>query len=389
MALKNNTWKINQWYDQAVAGNVSYTGAPAFYAMGENNYGQLGQNDKANRSAPIQIPGTIWDGENISITGNRSMARRTDGTLWSWGAAGFGKLGLNNESTDYSSPIQIPGTTWSSIMDMNTGDYVSGAFKTDGTLWMWGRNSYGALGQNETYSPSKKGYSSPVQIPGTTWSSGSCEDYISSAIKTDGTLWAWGYNEWGAMAQNNTSNDYSSPVQIPGTWSAVSAGSESIAIKTDGTLWTWGKNEYGQMGNNDGGIGKGLSSPTQIPGTTWQSGHGKFSAFTGSMGAVKSDGTLWMWGANDFGKLGINEGTPGRRSSPTQIPGTNWSAVEIGYMHSLATKTDGTLWSWGYNVWGGLGVNNRTKYSSPVQVPGSWKAQLTAGGYVSGVIGNI
>ena len=177
MALKNNTWKLNQWYDQNVAGNVSYSGVPILYAVGgDNNYGQLGLNDKVLRSSPTQVPGTTWDGDNIRYVGDHAVLRKTDGTLWSVGSASWGTLGLNDESTDQSSPTQIPGTTWSSVASIDAGQ-ISAATKTDGTLWVWGQNNYGVIGQNQAYSGPAKGRSSPTQIPGTTWSHGGSGNY--------------------------------------------------------------------------------------------------------------------------------------------------------------------------------------------------------------------
>ena len=140
--------------------------------------------------------------------------------LYAWGAGGSGQLGQNN-LTQYSSPVQIPGTTWSLINADNTGLLAT---KTDGTLWAWGDNGYGQLGQNNLTN-----YSSPIQIPGTTWSSISAGQFdFSLATKTDGTLWSWGRNLQGLLGQNNTT-DYSSPVQIPGTgWSSTSAGNQFL-----------------------------------------------------------------------------------------------------------------------------------------------------------------
>jgi hypothetical protein len=283
--------------------------------------------------------------------------------LFSWGYNRWGNLGQNNR-TYRSSPIQIPGNTWNSI---SAGDNHSLATKTDGTLWAWGLNS-GSLGQNNvTY------YSSPVQIPGTTWSSVSGGNSHSLATKTDGTLWSWGNNYSGQLGQNNRTY-YSSPVQIPGTtWNSISGGSSrSLATKTDGTLWSWGLNQFGQLGQNNTTF---RSSPVQIPGTTWNSISAAVANGQHSL-ATKTDGTLWSWGYNLFGGLGQNNTTS--YSSPVQIPGTTWSSISAGGQHSLATKTDGTLWAWGLNS-GSLGQNNNTNYSSPVQIPGTTWSSVSGG----------
>jgi alpha-tubulin suppressor-like RCC1 family protein len=277
-------------------------------------------------------------------------------SLFSWGRNVFGELGQNNR-TYYSSPVQIPGTTWSSISSFNYGGFAT---KTDGTLWAWGYNTYGALGQGNTIYQS-----SPVQVPGITWSSIAGGGNHSLATKTDVTLWAWGRNEYGQLGQSNLASQ-SSPVQIPGTsWTSISGGNfHSLATKTDGTLWAWGGSflNFGELGQNNR---VNQSSPVQIPGTTWSSiaGGGNHSL------ATKTDGTLWAWGSGFNGRLGQNNTT--QYSSPVQIPGTTWSSISGGNAHSVATKTDGTLWTWGINQRGQLGQGDRTQYSSPVQVPGT------------------
>jgi len=341
--------------------------------MGRNQYGELAQNDTVNRSSPIQISGTTWS--NMIDKGNRSSdewtgAIKSDGTLWSWGYNGYGQLG-HNSRTNVSSPVQVPGTTWSSTYGTLSGSYISmGAIKTNGTLWTWGNNQSGDLGHNN-----KTNYSSPVQMGGdTTWSRLIYDGKTGLANKTDGTLWGWGANDKGMLGVNNTTR-YSSPVQIPGTnWATgkISTGSDiSGAIKTDGTLWMMGFNQGGAMGiNQPGGSNIKYSSPVQIPGTSWA------TITVGQDGcmASKTDGTLWSWGYNNEGQLGLNQASPTKISSPTQIPGTTWSTDQNDYASGsrtcLAVKQDGTLWVWGSGDYGMLGMNNTTQYSSPIQIPG-------------------
>jgi hypothetical protein len=349
------------WYGYQ---EFSYNPSTEFYSWGDNHRGQLGQNDTIKRSSPVQIPGTQWS--SISSRYQHSVATKTDGTLWSWGYGGLGKLGLN-DTTSVSSPVQIPGTTWNKI---SANGAFSLATKTDGTLWIWGSNVYGQLGQNNrTYA------SSPVQIPGTSWSSISSGAYHSLATKTDNTLWSWGAGGNGRLGQNDTIR-YSSPVQIPGTsWSSISNGSyHSLATKTDNTLWSWGGNSVGQLGQNNR---TQFSSPVQIPGTQWSTiGSGRFNSFV-----TKTDNTLWSWGQNDSntsGQLGQNDIIP--RSSPVQIPGTQWSSISASYA-TLATKTDGTLWAWGENNNGVLGLNDTIKCSSPIQIPGTTWSSISAGNH--------
>ena len=352
------------WYGYE---EFSYNPGDSLFSLGLNSSGQLGQNNRTLYSSPVQVPGTTWS--SVSAGNAHSLATKTDGTLWAFGLASSGQLGQNN-LTYYSSPVQIPGTTWSSFVASSANSF---AIKTDGTLWAWGNNYRGQLGQSN-----RTQYSSPIQIPGTTWRSVSATRFNNNfgvfATKTDGTLWSWGYNGNGQLGQNNQL-EYSSPVQIPGnTWSSISASQQhSLATKTDGTLWAWGRNVGGRLGQNNTTF---YSSPVQIPGTTWS------SVDCGSQHslATKTDGTLWACGHNYQGELG--QGNRTYYSSPTQIPGTTWSFINGGSNVSFATKTDGTLWSWGANSNGQLGQSNTTLYSSPTQIPGTtWNSVSNGNGH--------
>jgi len=373
MALKNNTWKINQWYDQAVAGNVSYSSTlNNLYIWGGNGNEALwaagvAGGEPARRSSPVQIPGSTWkDFSNVpgKATGT-IVASKTDGTLWVLGRGATGELAQNNR-TWQSSPVQVSGTTWGTTYDtMSMGYQNVMNIRTDGTLWAWGSNTYGQCLQNNV----TPGYSSPVQVPGT-WSMARWTIGAGYGIRTDGTLWSWGYNAAGALGLNQASafpaTKYSSPVQIPGTtWTTkLSTGERNVwAIKTDGTLWCWGNNGDGQLGLNNK---TQYSSPVQMSASTdWSSVH---PTLQGGF-ALKTDGTLWAWGNNTTGTCGQNSTSVARYSSPVQIPGTTWSVVRVAANYKVkAIKTDGTLWTWGSNDKGQLGVNNITHYSSPTQL---------------------
>ena len=324
----------------------------------------------------IDIPeGFIVDSAGTSYAGTAYTFTATGpvNKLWSWGANTNGMRALNN-LVRYSSPVQVGGLGW---LDLgNTGakqnDYLNYAIKDDGTLWGWGSNNKGAMAQNTEGG----NFSSPVQIGSdTTWNVVSQAYYGGLSVKTDGTLWSWGYNWFGQLGLNEVNPaNYSSPVQVGSdtTWSKDETklnGSrhKSAAIKTDGTLWIWGKNEKGQLGLN-APVNTHKSSPTQIPGTTWSAVYGNE---TNGL-AIKTDGTMWSWGENDYGQLGLNQAHGAKVSSPTQIPCTSWSAVTSGGdYYNLAKRTDGTLWGWGNNGYGQLGLNATTNYSSPVQVHGS------------------
>jgi len=515
------------------------------WGYGQNNYGELG-NNTVNPADPFKKIGTnTWTSFDINY---HSLAVRSDGTLWGWGYNGFGQVG-DNTIINRSSPVQVgTGTTWRQVscgegVIFTTTRGYSGAVKTDNTLWMWGNNDYGQLGQNDT-----TGRSSPVQVgTGTDWSAVMCGRSANTfALKTNGTLWAWGAN--GARVSDGGPTTYpqlgtgdyihrSSPVQIGtgsnwtklvfGTrgspfaintnkqlwmWGSTGGGDAGgnnvtasnsptlidstnnfvkvqaasnlnqiygptqqpvVALKSDGTLWNWGAligvgtltstemrfrsspvqigtgsnwtknyslwspsfgfngdaqvscmfiNSSGQlwriasdirrvttgsnwtwvvsMGNASNQIAGGYMC-VQSNGTRW--GYYEFNIYgdmgigstaaVGSNGSpvrldsatnwsrlytgyfncfgIKTDGTLWAWGKNDdYGQLGLGDKIT--RSSPTQVgTGTNWRLVAPCYYPlgpTLAIKTDGTLWAWGYNGYYGLAQGNQIDRSSPVQI---------------------
>ena len=366
--LRQNTWETDSWYAQYVAGNVEYAGAQGLYTWGGSTYGDSGRNT-SGPSVYVSSPAQVGAGENwYNISGYGDgftyCASKTNGTLWAWGWNDDGQL-MQNDRTNRSSPVQVPGTDWA-ISGAGGNANVWG-IKTDGSLWGAGNNGYGALGQNNTTK-----YSSPMQVPGT-WSTAKNKfggnHRAAAAIKADGTLWAWGENESGWLGQNNTTN-YSSPRQI-GTdtdWDTISKPPRYLqaAIKTSGELWVWGSGNKGQFGTNQSGDNYRRSSPVQVPGTTWKLVCGGVD----SVNATKTDGTLWSWGSNTWGALGHNN--EGSLSSPTQLPGTDWDIPLNFDRVTGGIKTNGTLWLSGRNDIGRLGQNTTTTYSSPVQIPGSW-----------------
>jgi alpha-tubulin suppressor-like RCC1 family protein len=194
-----------------------------------------------------------------------------------------------------------------------------------------------------------------------------------AAVKSDGTLWTWGGNTSGTLGDGTTISR-SSPVTTAGggtDWCQVGSGNYNIgAIKTDGTLWTWGRNQCGQLGT--GNTTSRCSPGTTVAGgTNWCLVAGDFCSCAINMGAIKTDGTLWTWGNNQCASLG--DGTSIDRCSPvtTVGGGTNWCQMAIGLFTMAAVKTDGTLWSWGFNQCGGLGDGTTINRASPVRIADS------------------
>jgi len=345
------------------------------WAVGGGGFGELGINVTANRSSPVQ---TIAGGVTWSIVSAtlHVASIKTDGTLWIWGNNNSGQLG-DNTISNKSSPIQT--VTFGNIWQQVAAGYSNTlAIKTDGTLWSWGSNFVGQIGDNTIV-----GRSSPVQVisGGTNWKQASSGNNLSAAVKTDGTLWVWGFSSSGALGNNVGFDRKSSPIQtIAGgiNWSSVVCSYQSTigAIKKDGTLWMWGDNTDGGLGDNSV---TNKSSPVQT--VTFASTWKQVSLGAYHTAAIKIDGTLWMWGRNGYGQLGDNTLT--HRSSPIQTvaAGSNWKQVSCGQYFTSAIKTDGTLWSWGFNTAGRLGDGTIVHRSSPVQIVSggtTWK-QVAAG----------
>lgn len=365
--------------------------AGSAWAWGNNAKGQIGDGTITSRSSPVQI-GTLTSWSSMAGNGSSSLAIKTDHTLWAWGYGNNGQLGQVTNVSDFSSPVQVGALTdWSQVEMAGITVFDSTAFatKTDGTFWAWGKNSNG-IGQLPDLTSASK--SSPVQIGTlTNWSTSktklAAQEVTGMAIKTDGTLWTWGLNSEGEVG-DGTINSRSSPVQI-GTltnWSVLGSSQFSgNAIKTDGTLWGWGYNTTAQpcVGDN---TGANRSSPVQVGTLTNWASLSKGGGVSDHMNAIKTDGTLWGWGRNFDGAIGDNTTTS--RSSPVQIGTlTSWSSVTAGggpdASFTLATQTDGTLWTWGTGATGVLGDSQTGNRSSPVQVGTltSWTGLSAGGGH--------
>ena len=329
------------------------------WSWGQNLTGQLGQgfNDiTARGNIPVQI-GAATNWSLLAPGYDFSVATKSDGTLWSWGDNSSNELG-------YLGRVPLPvAAQFGPITTASGGSGHSAMIKADGTLWLWGSNSSGQLGIGSSDSGQ---HPVPVQpAPGTTWKSITASNNSSHtiAVRNDGTLWSWGNNGNGQLG-DGTTTQRTSPVMIgtESNWLAVAAGGvHTLALKTDGTLWSWGYNFYGQLGD---GTTTQRTTPLQI-GTA-----SNWAAICGGLYhsvAIKQDGTLWVWGYNSFGQVG--DGTTTQRTSPVQIgTATNWRSISAGYYHTIATRTDGTLWAWGYNFYGQLGDGTTTTRLAPQQV---------------------
>jgi len=354
---------------------------PELLAWGSGSGGVLGNTvTTGNISTPITTfaGGTNW--KQVSTGYLYSAAIKTDGTLWTWGYGSSGRLG-NASVANRSTPVTTfaGGTNWKQV-DASISNHTA-AIKTDGTLWTWGFANTGKLGNGATATSIQ--ISTPITTfaGGTNWKQVSCGNNNVAGVKTDGTLWIGGSNGTMELGINATGNRSTPVTTFAGgtNWKQVSCGRFfTAAIKTDGTLWTWGGGSNGKLGN---GATTNASTPitTFAGGTNWK----QVSARMSHTAAIKTDGTLWTWGYNLNMNLGIN--ATGNRSTPvtTFAGGTNWKQVSSGGYHTAAIKTDGTLWTWGSAANGRLGnafpFNN---VSTPIMTffgGTNWK-QVSSGG---------
>lgn len=306
----------------------------SLWTWGENSAGQLGDGTKIDRKTMFKVMDNV---ATVSVGGSYTAAIKTDGSLWTWGNNGDGQLG-DGTNTDRYKPIKV----MDNVLSVCAGDFHTAAIKKDGSLWTWGRNDYGQLGSGITDPVGKKGYK-PVKVMDNV-AAVSTGEYHTAAIKTDGSLWTWGWNDFGQLG------DYKSIGYGPGTIrnkpqkmmnnvAQVSAGNNfTAAIKTDGSLWVWGSNRSGQLGDGT----------NMDRNTLFKVMDGVVAASAGDyqISVIKTDNSLWTWGSDPIEQLENDTSTT--KYTPVKIM-DNVTAVSEDFKHAVALKTDGSLWAWGEN----------------------------------------
>ncbi len=327
------TYALAAGYDHSVAIRSDGT----LWSWGDNSVGQLG-----TLSGVVAEPRQVISTTTFSATAagfKHTLALKSDGTLWSWGDNTFGQLGVDSvipNTTFNKTPVQVmPGTTFIAIA---AGQNHSLAIRTDGALWAWGDNSSGQLGDG-----TKVNRAAPVAVAaGSTFISVAAHGgFHSLAIKTDGSLWGWGFNFSGQVGDGTTTTRFL-PVKV-GTdllTRSIATGIDfSMAIKKDGSLSAWGNNAKGQLGDG--------TTVSQLAAIKIGTGYTNVAAGEKHAVALKTDGTLWSWGDNASGQLG--DGTTVSKLVPTKI-GANFTGITAGQFHALGIKNDGSLWGWGYSI---------------------------------------
>ena len=328
--------------------------------------------------AATPAAGSAGRGSQIACGRHHSLAIRSDGTLWAWGANDYGQLGLGTaHGGAHSSPVRVgTAANWAAVA---CGATYSLALRGDGTLWAWGFNGSGQLGKGD-----QTARDSPVRVGSArNWTAVACGlDDHSVALRSNGSLWTWGNNAYGQLGLGQAdTNPHHTPTRVGmgSAWVAVSCGADTtFALRSDGSLWAWGRNLDGRLGLGDT---NDRHAPVRV-GTA-----NNWSAVSGGAGftlALRSDGSLWAWGQNTFGKLGLGNADTGAHPSPARVgTASSWTAIAAGLDCSLATRSDGSLWSWGRNAWGGLGLGHRAGCHAPARVgtASTWTAVACGGGF--------
>lgn len=327
----------------------------SLWAWGANGRGQLGLGDTATRTHPVRVGTSSW--AVVSAGQDHTLAVASDGSLWAWGANGLGQLGLG-DTTDRRTPTRVG--TWTDWVAVAAGEDFSLGIRSDGSLWAWGANGWGQLGVGDTddrWRPTRVGTSND-------WVAVSAGRDHSLGLRRDATLWSWGRNNHGQLGFP-ISGSFSTPIRVGAAddWIFVAAGEDhSLGIRGSGTLWAWGRNNRGQLGLGDT---TSRSHPTRVGSfTDWVHVSGGESHTLG----IRSDGSLWAWGRNNRGQLGLGSTTPDVTSPVAVGTAVEWQQVSAGRDFSLGLRRDGTLWSWGRNDTGQLGLGDWTDRYSPTRI---------------------
>jgi len=327
-------------------------------AWGDNGTGRLGDGTTTDSTSPVSVTSDfVWS--DVAAGSNYSCAVNLDGELWCWGNNANGQFGNGTTASESGGPVRVGADSdWASV---SVGGYRSTcAVKTDATLWCWGYNYY-----YQATSSTTADRLSPVQVGADTdWAQVDVGDYHVCGVKTDATVWCWGYNYYGEVGNGASVQTRVAPVSQVGSdtdWVSVTAGQyHSCGVKTDGTAWCWGEGGSGRLGY---GSSTDQALPVQVTGTDWE----VLSAGNSHTCGVKTDGTAWCFGNGANGRLGNN--ATSNETSPVQVGSdTDWSQIVASSAHSCAVKDSGTAWCWGVNTEGRLGDGTVTERLVPTQV---------------------
>lgn len=324
----------------------------------------IGVSDKC-RLKPV--PSMITNVAQVSVGDSYTCARKMDGTLWCFGNNGYGELGNGTitgpQCNGFCRPTPVQVTAVGTVLSVSAAQSHACAVKTDGTVWCWGVNGQGELGDGTLTGQTCGGLfckPTPVQVVNLTSVADVASGYVHScARKIDGTVWCWGDNNDGQLGDGTSgSPDHPTPVQasIANVAEVVVNDGATCARKTDGTLWCWGNNQDGQLGD-----GTTTGSPTPVQVASLGTKVAQITLGTGFGCALETDGTVWCWGRTGQGQLGRGV-TMGSQCgglcepSPMQVMGlTDAAQVSAGSDFACARKKSGEIFCWGNRGYGALG----------------------------------
>jgi alpha-tubulin suppressor-like RCC1 family protein len=355
---------LSQYLSAGMDHTVALRKDGSLWAWGLNYDGNLDDGTHTETNSPQRIAtNRTWIAVAAGL--DYTVALQPNHTLWAWGNNGGGRLGIGTWYSTNAAQAVATNETWRTV---SAGGTHTVAVHADGTLWAWGNNYVGQLGDG-TYTT----VNSPQQVvTNADWHTVSAGSHHTVALRSDGTLWTWGANFSGELGNGTfTYTNVPQAIGTSATWRAVAAGGvldgHSLAIRSDGTLWAWGDNFWGQLG--DGHMFTKTNTPQQIgTNTNWQA----IAAGGTHSVALQADGSLWTWGLNEDGQLGNGTDGPFTNVTTPQRIGTatDWVAITAGGNHTVALKSDGTLWAWGDNGWGQLGIATFDDANTPQPVLG-------------------
>jgi len=302
---------------------------------------------------------TRGDVTEIAAGRNHAVALRSDQTVWCWGTNLEGQLG-DGTYESRSAPVQAVGL--SDVVAIAAGGFHTLALRSDGTVWAWGDNLFGQLGDG-----TQEDRATPVQVEGLSEVAAiDAGTYCSFAVQSDGTGWVWGSC---CLPGDQAPEERWTPVRIPGLVDFDWLSGEdtcAFALRSDGSVWGWGSNGAGQLEDGAfGGDGTPMT-PMQITGLSEVVHLVHENDYTA---AIRSDGSVWTWGPNHRGPS--EGGTTDSSSTPAEMPGiSDVIDVAAGSWHTVALQSDGSVWAWGTNDDGQLGDGTTHYRRAPVRVPG-------------------
>jgi alpha-tubulin suppressor-like RCC1 family protein len=373
----------------AAGGNhtCAYRQDGTLWCWGYNQMGQLGQGPTAvvdgggvNQSSPVQATPLGATVVEVAAGSLHTCARKQDATLWCWGDNIAGQLGNGTLGWPPTFDLVQVAPLGTSVVEVAAGANHTCARTQDGKLWCWGDNGAGQVGDGtiSVGDAASAVKASPVQVAslGTGAVQVAAGNVHTCARKQGGTLWCWGHNEYGQLGDGTTGGVACSgsvckpvPVQVTGLGASVvevsTGDGHTCARKQDGTLWCWGRNTYGALGTGM----TGWKEPSPLKVASLGTDVVAVTAWGDHTCARKQDGTLWCWGKNTSGQVG--EGTTASpKPLPVQVTALGASVLEVsaGREHTCARRQDGTIWCWGANYLGQLGDGTTTGKPTPVQV---------------------